>query len=100
MIKKFITILFAIFFFLIISNKFTAFVQGQASPSPDQALAPQMWRCLKAKQVGGQTAVPPPEVDVNVSGAGFPSLHDIYVVLCVPPAEASPNYRCTTGNSK
>src|SRR3990172_8665892 len=98
--KKLILILLVIFSFLIISNKFSVLVQGQASPTPSQALAPQMWRCLKAEQVGGQTAVPPPEVDVTVTGAGFPSLQDIYVAICVPPGEGSPNYRCTTGNSE
>ncbi|OGK41545.1 hypothetical protein A3A46_01140 [Candidatus Roizmanbacteria bacterium RIFCSPLOWO2_01_FULL_37_13] len=103
MIKKFLQILFGITFFLIISNKFTSTVQGQ-TPTPQGGPAPQSWRCLTSTQVGERTAVPPPEVDVNITGAGFPSLHDIYTVLCVPGAtkknQPAANYQCTTGNSE
>ena len=103
MIKKFLTIYLAIFFFLFISNKFLPPVQAGTTPSPQQAneaLAPQVWRCLKAEQVGGQTTEPPPEVDINLTGAGYPSLYDIYVVMCVASEDNPTNYRCTTGNSE
>ena len=101
MTKKFITILFAIFFLLFISNKFTTSVQGQVDPG---AIA-QLWRCLKAEQVGQKSRIPPPEVDVMLTGVGFPSLHDIYVVLCAAAQKnnnpkAPTNYQCTTGNKE
>ncbi|OGK13884.1 hypothetical protein A3B40_05500 [Candidatus Roizmanbacteria bacterium RIFCSPLOWO2_01_FULL_37_16] len=102
MTRKILKLVFGIIFCLIISNKFTSTVQGQ-TPTP-AGPAGQKWRCLKSEQVGGRTAVPPPEVDVNLTGAGFPSLHDIFVVLCVPPVmtggQTPTNYKCTTGNSE
>ena len=99
MTKKLITILFAIFFLFFISNKFTPSVQGQADPG---AVA-QLWRCLKAEQVGQKSRVPPPEVDVMLTGSGFPSLHDIFVVMCAAQTKdpkAPTNYQCTTGNKE
>ncbi len=99
MIKKFITILFAFFFCLFISNKFTHSVQGQVD-QVGEAPPAQLWRCLKAAQVGQKTRLPPPEVDVILSGVGFPSLHDIYVVLCAPAKTTLSNYKCTTGNKQ
>src|SRR3990167_3852477 len=100
MAKRLIAILFAIFFLLFISNKFTRSVQAQA----DQAPVAQLWRCLKAEQVGQKSRVPPPEVDVMLTGVGFPSLHDIYVVLCAAqnknPNGPQTNYQCTTGNKE
>lgn len=92
--------LIVFFLALFISNRFASPVQGQT----EQAQAQQKWRCLKSEQVGGKTKRPPPEVDLNVTGTGFPPNYDIYVVLCVPPKtkknEKPKNYRCTTGNNE
>lgn len=98
MTKKIISALFVLISLYFISNKFAVPVQAQA----DQAPAAQMWRCLKAQQTGGRTRVPPPEVDMILTGFGYPSLHDIYIVLCAAPtadrAGQARNYNCTTGN--
>lgn len=103
MAKKLLTVTFAFFFVLFISNKFVNIVQGQ-TPTQSAAVPPQVWRCLKGEQVGGRTRIPPPELDLTLTGAGYPSLVDIYVVLCVAPmskkGEPTQNYKCTTGNTQ
>lgn len=112
MIRKIITIIFVLLSLYLISNRFTFTVQAQpvmlqgGPPAGDdgQAPAPQMWRCLKAEQEGGRTRIPPPEVNVILTGYGFPPKQDIYIVLCAAPTadRGGPrdNYNCTTGNSK
>lgn len=100
MVKKLFSTVFIIFFILFFFNVLTVSVEGQTNTGP----SPQLWRCLKAEQVGGRTTVPPPEVDVTLTGAGFPSLQDIHIVLCVPQVTLTnapaTNYKCTTGNSE
>lgn len=97
--KKLLKIFFATLSLLIISNKFAPTVQGLENAS----YSAQLWRCLTAEQVGGHTTRPPPDVDVTLTGAGFPAQQDIYIVLCAPSVtkkgEPPSNYKCTTGNS-
>ncbi|OGK16714.1 hypothetical protein A2774_00245 [Candidatus Roizmanbacteria bacterium RIFCSPHIGHO2_01_FULL_39_12c] len=103
MAKKLVALMVIILTILFISNRLTTFVQGQGPDEVTAGPSPQLWRCLQAEQVGGRTARPPPEVDLTVTGSGFPALVDIYLIFCSPTASTGgntpTNYRCTTGNS-
>ena len=106
MTKKLVAIILAFLTLLFISNRLTTIVQGQdiEQLNTDTGQSSQLWRCLQAEQVGGQTPRPPPEVDLIVTGAGFPALRDVYIVFCAPivtiGGEAPSNYKCTTGNKE
>ncbi len=110
MAKKFFALFFILIFsFLFISNRFTSRVQGQTdTPTPTSTsgipiLPQQKWRCLKVTQNGGKTKLPPKEVDLTISGSGFPTNYDIYIVLCkiTQQTHGGPQkYRCTTGNAE
>src|SRR5512141_606605 len=98
---SFVAALVLFFSALFISNKIAQPVQAQSgTPTTPN---PQVWRCLKGDQVGGQTRTPPPELNVQLTGKGFPTSQDIYVVGCQSsstwPRPTPPiTYKCTTDN--
>src|SRR3990172_2231190 len=96
MIKKLFLTIFVFLFFLFISNKNAGTVQAQANT----ASSAQLWRCLQASTVNEQTPRPPKTVDLNLTGKGFPSFQDTYIVLCIPPPKNSgrTSYKCSTGS--
>src|SRR3989344_5366623 len=96
MVKKLFSTIFVFIFFLFISIKIDNAVQAQTNPGSSA----QLWRCLQASTVTEQTPRPPSAVDLNVSGKGFPSYQDTFIVLCIPPKKNSgqTSYKCSTGN--
>lgn len=66
---------------LLIFSRFTDSVQAAGEP----ALPKETWRCLKATTAGAKTKKAPPEIDLTLTGSGFPVNFPIYIVIAVPP---------------
>ncbi|OGK41078.1 hypothetical protein A2954_06110 [Candidatus Roizmanbacteria bacterium RIFCSPLOWO2_01_FULL_37_12] len=99
MTKKLLAIFFA-FYLLFSFIKNASVVQAQANQA-SSAQSAQLWRCLQATSPTVQRDKPPPPMaDITVSGKGFISFQDIFIVMCVPPFKgATTGYKCSTGNA-
>lgn len=84
---------FLIILSLFVFSTFPPFVQGQTGPG----LPSQTWRCLKWERYSGE--IKPGGINhhrVTLTGDGFPTNQDIYIVSCVDTADG---LKCTTGSN-